>query len=197
MQYILEVENTSKKINSLKEAIIKKELRFNISDYEGKFYFFGLGNCSNKKYYSFSVPDNVTNVYSYLQNNIDILELRPTFIENTIFDLKSKFHLFNDVYKTDDFVLSSSNEDETCFYLRNISNRKLTVVDYRTIINVLKDYYADIWGLDLNAGDYSIIYLYTTDHKFCKILIEPVMQLNKPFSSKNGRILKLNPNLNV
>ena len=85
MQYILEVENTSKKINSLKEAIIKKELRFNISDYEGKFYFFGLGNCSNKKYYSFSVPDNVTNVYSYLQNNIDILELRPTFIEKVNF----------------------------------------------------------------------------------------------------------------
>ena len=189
MQYILEVENTSKKINSLKEAIIKKELRFNISDYEGKFYFFGLGNCSNKKYYSFSVPDNVTNVYSYLQNNIDIIELRPTFIENSIIDLKTKFRLFNDVYKTDDFVLSSS-DDETVFYLRNISNRKLTSVDYRTVINVLRDYYADLWGLDLDCGDYSIIYLFTLDHKFCKILIEPNMHLGVE-KAKNDKALKL------
>ena len=123
------------------------------------------------------------------KNNIDIIELRPTFIENSIIDLKAKFHLFNDVYKTDDFILSSS-DDETVFYLRNISNHKLTSIDYRTIINVLRDYYADLWGLDLNCGDYSIIYLFTLDHKFCKILIEPNMHL-KVEKNENDKSLKL------
>lgn len=179
MQYILEVEKNNKKVSILKEEISAKKLRFNISGFKGEYYFFGLGNCQNKKYYTFNIPDNVTNIYEYLKNNIDIIDLHPTFIENTIFDLKCKFHSFNDVYKNDSLVLAASNEDETVFYLYNIKNCNLTDIDYRTIINVLRDYYADMWGLDLNAGDYSIIYMYTTDHKFCKILIEPNMHLEK------------------
>ena len=66
----------------------------------------------------------------------------------------------------------------------------MTSIDYRTIINVLRDYYADLWGLDLNCGDYSIIYLFTLDHKFCKILIEPNMHL-KVEKNENDKSLKL------
>lgn len=189
MQYMLEVENSKKDISSLKKELLLGYLRFNISDFNGNYYYFGLGNCKNKKYYLFNVPDDICSVILYLKNNIDIIELRPTFIENSIIDLKAKFHLFNDVYKTDDFVLSSS-DDETVFYLRNISNHKLTNIDYRTIINVLRDYYADLWGLDLDCGDYSIIYLFTLDHKFCKILIEPNMHLRAE-KNENDKSLKL------
>ena len=189
MQYMLEVENSKKDIATLKKELLLGYLRFNISDFKGNYYYFGLGNCKCKKYYLFNVPESIQSVAPYLKNNIDIIELRPTFIENSIIDLKTKFRLFNDVYKTDDFVLSSS-DDETVFYLRNISNRKLTSVDYRTVINVLRDYYADLWGLDLDCGDYSIIYLFTLDHKFCKILIEPNMHLGVE-KAKNDKALKL------
>lgn len=189
MQYMLEVENSKRDVATLKKELLLGYLRFNISDFKGNYYYFGLGNCSNKKYYLFNVPESIQSVAPYLKNNIDIIELRPTFIENSIIDLKTKFRLFNDVYKTDDFVLSSS-DDETVFYLRNISNRKLTSVDYRTVINVLRDYYADLWGLDLDCGDYSIIYLFTLDRKFCKILIEPNMHLGVE-KAKNDKSLKL------
>ena len=165
MQYMLEVENSKKDISSLKKELLLGYLRFNISDFNGNYYYFGLGNCNNKKYYLFNVPDDICSVILYLKNNIDIIELRPTFIENSIIDLKAKFHLFNDVYKTDDFILSSS-DDETVFYLRNISNHKLTSIDYR------------------------IIYLFTLDHKFCKILIEPNMHLRVE-KNENDKSLKL------
>lgn len=189
MQYMLEVENSKRDVATLKKELLLGYLRFNISDFKGNYYYFGLGNCKCKKYYLFNVSESIQSVAPYLKNNIDIIELRPTFIENSIIDLKTKFRLFNDVYKTDDFVLSSS-DDETVFYLRNISNRKLTGVDYRTVINVLRDYYADLWGLDLDCGDYSIIYLFTLDHKFCKILIEPNMHLGVE-KEKNDKALKL------
>ncbi len=176
MQYMLEVEDNKKDVATLKKELASGCLRFNISDFKGNYYYFGLGNCNNKKYYLFKIADNICNVGAYLKNNIDIIELRKTLNYNTGLDLIIKFHLFNDVYKTDDFVLSSS-DDDTVFYLRNISNHKLTSVDYRTVINVLRDYYADIWGLDLDCGDYSISYLFTKDHKFCKILVEPNIYL--------------------
>lgn len=189
MQYILEVENNNKKISDIKEELITQSLHYNISDYNGNYYFRGLENCKDKRYYIFTVPTKVANIQEYLLKNVDIIILSPTFIENPIFDLRSKFHLFNDVYKTDDFVLSSCDEDETCFYLRNLTSKRLTDVDYRTVINILKDYYADIWGLDLEAGNYSIIYLYTTDRKFCKIIVEPALHFDK--LNHNGKALRL------
>ena len=125
----------------------------------------------------------------YLAKNLGKTELASKILQACKTVAMCQFHLFNDVYKTDDFILSSS-DDETVFYLRNISNHKLTSIDYRTIINVLRDYYADLWGLDLNCGDYSIIYLFTLDHKFCKILIEPNMHL-KVEKNENDKSLKL------
>ena len=40
MQYMLEVENSKKDISSLKKELLLGYLRFNISDFNGNYYYF-------------------------------------------------------------------------------------------------------------------------------------------------------------
>ena len=136
MKYLIEVQDT-KDLKKVKQGLKHKTLPYNITTMEGEVLHHGLEETKNAAFFTFELPDNIVNVNTYLLNNLDIVFLSSPFLHHSLF-------LGN--------VRSLFAED---VYVRS-KDPKVEKISYRTVLNALRDYYADIWGLVFDFQKFNI-----------------------------------------
>jgi len=182
LQYLLEVEKKNYTLKDIKNKLRLGSINYNIRNFYGELVYARLCNTLLKEYFIFNILDDIDNINTYFINNLDSINIYSPNMGN-IFDIRSKLYLFGDIYITDDFILSSFSNDNV-FYIRKRDTSNVDDINYMTILNILRDYYADILGIYFELDKYKIDYINTLDNRFIKVYILPLeyskkLELNK------------------
>ena len=175
MKYLIEVQDT-KDLKKVKQGLKHKTLPYNITTMEGEVLHHGLEGTKNTAFFTFELPDNIVNVNTYLLNNLDIVFLSSPFLHHSLFLGNVRSLFAEDVYANDCFVLSNIG-DYNHFYVRS-KDPKGEKISYRTVLNALRDYYADIWGLVFDFQKFNIRFTLNSAGTLAEVVVTADVKKN-------------------